>query len=63
MQRLKNLFIYIPPYFRLREHLFSEYSIHTRPVVDQLQPINITLGVEINQIISVDERSQQVCCA
>ena len=46
--------------FKLREYLFSEYSNHTRPIINQSQSINITLDMEINQIISVDERPQQI---
>ena len=45
---------------KLRNHLFKNLSILTRPVVNQNKPIKIKLGIEISQIISVDEPTQQV---
>ena len=40
--------------------LFSKSSTHRLPVLNTNKPLSLSLGVEIAQIISVDERSQQI---
>ena len=39
-------------------HIFKNYSKELRPLRTNKKPINVTIGIEFIQILSVDERSQ-----
>lgn len=45
---------------RLLEHIFQNNSIYSRPVLDVASPVKVKLGIELVQLVMVDERSQRI---
>ena len=44
----------------LVEHLFSNYSIHTRPVDDPKLPLDVRFNMKLMRLLAVDEKHQKV---
>merc|ERR550519_1291120 len=42
----------------LLKHLLFDYEQQSRPVLEEKQPLNITFGITLQQIIDVDEKNQ-----
>lgn len=49
-----------PPESRLLNDLLRGYLIDERPVVESKQPVIVKLGVILQQLIDLDERSEQL---
>ncbi|ELU07179.1 hypothetical protein CAPTEDRAFT_228745 [Capitella teleta] len=43
---------------RLLKMLMNNYDVNTRPVYNASHPVNVKLGITLNQIFDVDERNQ-----
>jgi len=46
------------PDYRLLHHLFSNHSRYVRPVTHPSIPVNATFGMEVIQILGIDDRKQ-----
>ena len=45
---------------RLLSHLFSNHNKLVVPILNRSQPIEVTFGIELNQILKIDDRSQLI---
>jgi hypothetical protein len=45
---------------RLLEKLFKNYDASERPVYDETQPLNVSVGMSLQQIVDVDEKKQTI---
>ena len=45
---------------RLLDKLFKNYDASERPVFDESQPLNVSVGMSLQQIVDVDEKKQTI---
>jgi hypothetical protein len=45
---------------RLLETLFKNYNPLERPVQDEMQQLNVSIGMSLQQIVDVDEKKQTI---